>query len=45
MGLVFILGAGILLIGVVTMLVLSRTMPAFFRGEIEVAPGAVDRPE
>ena len=44
-GLVFILGAGILLIGVVTMLVLSRTMPAFFRGEIEVAPGAVDRPE
>lgn len=41
-GLVFILGAGMLAIGVITMLVLSRVMPAFFRGEIEVAPGAVD---
>lgn len=42
-GLVFCLGVGMVVLGLVTMVVLSRTMPPFFRGEVEVAPGAVDQ--
>ncbi|MFI8597213.1 APC family permease [Rothia koreensis] len=42
-GLVFYLGAGMIVLGLVVMLVLSRRLTSFFRGEVTVAPGAVDR--
>lgn len=41
-GLVFVIGAGMLVLGVVCMILMSRVSPAFFRGEVEVAPGSVD---
>ena len=42
-GLVFYLGAGMIVLGLVVMLVLSQKLTSFFRGEVTVAPGAVDR--
>ncbi|WP_082469867.1 MULTISPECIES: APC family permease [Micrococcales] len=42
-GLVFYLGAGMLVLGLIVMWVLSRRLPAFFRGRVDIAPGAVDR--
>lgn len=40
-GLVFYLGAGMIVLGIVVMLVLSRRMPAFFRGEVQVPQAAM----
>lgn len=43
-GLVFILGMGVILLGVVLMLVMAKIRPEFFRGRVIETSGAADRP-
>lgn len=44
MGIVFVLSVGLLLIGVVLMLIMRATRPAFFRGEILAVGTDADKP-